>query len=200
MDAWLHLIRLGDLGFTLPAAAGMTAWLLAARAWRMAFWWSLLFAAAIGLVGASKIAFLGWGGGWQALCFKALSGHAAGATAVLPLLAYLLLLRAAARTRALGIATALALGALLAALLVASGEHSWSEALAGWCFGAAASLGAIHFPGTPAPLRAPGTMLAFALVFALGAWVMQWVHIEHWMVLAARQLSGNAHTFNLSLH
>ncbi|UUZ54937.1 hypothetical protein LP419_02980 [Massilia sp. H-1] len=38
--------------------------MLAARAWRLAFWWSVLFGLAVALVGASKIVFMGWGGGW----------------------------------------------------------------------------------------------------------------------------------------
>ncbi len=197
MDAWLHLLRLGDPGLTLPAAAGLTAWLLASRAWRMAFWWSLLFAAAICLAGITKIAFLGWGGGWQGMGYKALSGHATGATALFPMLLTLLLQRAGARARALGAMAGLGLGALVAAALVAGGEHSWAEALAGWCAGAAASLGALRLGGTLAPLRPLGAVLAFALVFVAAAWLMQSVHLGYWMIKAARLLSGNEHVFNL---
>lgn len=91
MEAWLHLVRLGDPELTLPAAAGVLAWLMAARAWRLAFWWSFLFGSALALVAVSKIIFLGWGGGWQALGYKAVSGHATGATALFPMLLYLLL-------------------------------------------------------------------------------------------------------------
>ncbi len=197
MDPWLPLIRLGDAGFTFPAAAAMVAWLLASRAWRMAFWWGLLFAAAITLVAASKIAFMGWGNGWQALCFKALSGHAAGAAAVLPMLLYLLLQRAGPALRAAGVATGLALAALVAAALVAGDEHSLAEALAGWCAGAGASLGALLLAGAQPPLRAPAAVLAFALVFVAGAWLMQWMNLGWWMIKAARLLSGNEQIFNL---
>ena len=197
MDAWLPLVRLGDPGIIFPAAAGMAAWLLASRAWRTAFWWSLLFAAAVALVAANKIAFMGWGNGWPALCFKALSGHATGAAAVFPLLLYLLLQRASPALRTAGVATGLALAALVAAALVASDEHSLAEVSAGWCTGAIASLGAMQLAGTQAPLRAPGGVLAFALVFVAGAWLMQWAHLGWWMIKAARLLSGNAQIFNL---
>ena len=197
MERWLQLLRLGDPGFTLPAAAGLTAWLLASRAWRMAFWWSLLFAAAIGLAGATKIAFLGWGGGWQVMDYKALSGHATGASALFPVLFTLLLQRCGAPVRALAILAGLGLGALVAAALVAGAEHSWAEALAGWCAGAAASLGALRLAGALPPLRPLSGMLAFVLVFAAAAWLMQWVHLGYWMIKVARLLSGNDHMFNL---
>ena len=100
----MQLVRLGDPELTLPAGAGVSAWLLAARAWRMAFWWSLLFGAALGMVAVSKVIFLGWGGGWQALGYKALSGHATGATALFPILFYLLLQRCSLWWRAAGVA------------------------------------------------------------------------------------------------
>lgn len=197
MDAALLLVRLGDPGFTLPAAGAMTAWLLAARAWRMALCWSLLFTAAIGLAMASKIAYMGWGGGWQALCYKALSGHATGATAVLPVLLFLL---AGARWRIGAAVAGLALGALVAVALVAGGEHSAAEALGGWCAGAAASIGTIGLAGPVPPLRPPGPLLASLLAFAAGAWLMQWAHLGWWMIRAARLLSGHEHLFKLNLH
>ena len=197
MDAWLPLIRLGDPEFIFPAAAGMAAWLLASRAWRMAFWWSLLFAAAIVLVAASKIVFMGWGNGWQALCYKALSGHATGAAAVLPVLLHLLLHRFSPVLRAAGTGTGLALAALVAVALVASDEHSLSEVLAGWCAGAGVSLGTLRLAGAQPSLRPLGGVLAFALVFVAGAWLMQWMHLGWWMIKAARLLSGNEQIFNL---
>ena len=200
MDAWLQLVRLGDPELTLPGAAGVSAWLLAARAWRMAFWWSLLFGCAVGLVAASKIMFLGWGGGWQVLGYKALSGHATGATALFPMLFYLLLQERSLRWRAAGVGAGLLLGALLVLALAASGEHNWSEALAGWCAGAAASLGALSLAGSLPALRSAHGLLAFVLVFFAGAWLMQWAHIGWWMIKAARLLSGHTHVFDLTIN
>lgn len=198
MGSWGRLVQLGDLALTLPAAAGVTASLLASRAWRMALWWSLLFAAGIGLVGASKIAFLGWGTGWQALCFKALSGHAAGVAAVFPTMFYLLLQGRGPSARHAGIAAGLALGALVALLLVLAREHSVAEALAGWSMGGLVSLAAIRLAGALPPCRPLPSVVSFALVFAAAAWLMQSAHVGWWMIKAARLISGNVtlHSFN----
>ncbi|HEY0061837.1 MAG TPA: membrane-associated phospholipid phosphatase [Telluria sp.] len=192
-----RLIELGDLTLTLPAAAALLAALLASRAWRMAFWWSGLFAVCVLLVGASKIAFMGWGGGWQAACFKALSGHAAGVTAVFPMLFFVILLNQGRRARWLGLASGLILGALVAVWLVQLREHSAMEALAGWIAGALVNLGAIRMAGPLAPLRPLPSAAAFALVFAAGSWLMQWASVGYWMILFARFLSGNRHLFSL---
>lgn len=197
MPACQRLIALGDLALTLPAAAALVAALLAARAWRIAFWWSLLFGVATGLVGASKIAFMGWGGGWPAACFKALSGHAAVVSALFPMLFYLLLQRLGRRAALAGLAGGIALGALVALWLVLLREHSGAEALAGWCLGAAVSPLALRLAGPfPPPAAWPGAA-AFVLVFAAGSWLMQWAPVGYWMIVAARILSGNQQIFPL---
>lgn len=201
MIAWLPLVQLGDLALILPAGAAIGAWLLAWRAWRMAACWSVLFALAIGLVGASKIVFMGWGGGIEQLSFKALSGHAAGVAAVFPTLFYLLLHGAGARLRAAGIGAVLGLGLglLVATLLVLMHEHSMAEALAGWATGALASVASIRWGGPlPPPRPLPG-LVWFALVFATAAWLMQSAHVGWWMIKAARLLSGNDKLFPLSI-
>lgn len=197
MIEWFHLVRLGDLTLTLPAAAAMTAWLVAARAWRMALWWSLLFGAGITLVGASKIAFLGWGMGLPALGFRAVSGHAAGVTAVFPTLFYLLLEGRAAALRNAGVAFGIALGLLVSVLLVMLDEHTAAEAIAGCAIGAMISLGWIRLAGD-LPRRTPLRSLAcFALVFLAAAWLMNFAHIGYWMIRAARLLSGNEKLYPL---
>ena len=199
MISWVPLVQLGDLALTLPAGAAIAAWLAAWRAWRMAASWSLLFVLGLGLVGACKIAYMAWGAGWEAASFKAPSGHAAGVAAVFPTLFYLLLQRAGARLRQAGVGAGLALGALVAALLVLMHEHSAAEALAGWIIGALVSLAAIAWgPPLPAPRPLPG-LASFALVFAFSAWLMQSAHIGYWMILAARVVSGTKQLFPLSI-
>jgi hypothetical protein len=197
MFEWNHLLRLGDLSLTLPAAAAMTAWLAAARAWRMAFWWSLLFGAGITLVGASKIAFLGWGAGLPALGFKSVSGHAVGVTAIFPTLFYLLLEGRAAALRNAGVVFGLGLGLLVGVLLVVLDEHSAAEAAAGCAMGALVSLGWIRLAGG-LPQRAPlRSLVCFTLVFLAAAWLMNFAHIGYWMIRAARLLSGNHNVYPL---
>ena len=194
--SWTTLLHLGDLAFILPAAAAMTAWMAAARAWRMAFWWSLLFALAIGLVGATKIAFLGWGGGLPAFGFKALSGHATGVTAVFPTLFYLMLQQSPAAVRQAGVAAGLLLGAAMAVLLVTLGAHTLSEALAGWAMGALVSLGGIRMAGRPLSAARPLPAFAcFCVVLLSSAWIMKSAPVGYWMIKAALLLSGNRRPF-----
>jgi hypothetical protein len=195
--SWMKLVHLGDLALILPAAAAMTAWMAAARAWRMAFWWSLLFALAIGLVGATKIAFLGWGGGLPALGFRAFSGHTTGVTAVFPTLFYLMLQQSPAQARQAGVAAGLLLGAAMAVLLVALGEHTLSEALGGWAMGALVSLGGIRMAGRPlAPARPMPALACFCAAFLSAAWIMKSAPVGYWMIKAALLLSGNRRPFS----
>jgi len=199
MLSGIRLVQLGDLEMTLPSAAGIAASLMASRAWRMALLWLLLFLTCIGLVGASKIAFMGWGTGWHAVGYKALSGHAAGVTAVFPMLFFLLLHGRYASARPLGLVTGLALGALVALMLVVLREHSLAEVSAGWAVGAMVSIAAIRLAdGLPALPLLPSA-LWFALAFAAGMCLMESAHIGYWMIKAARLLSGNQTLYPLSI-
>lgn len=188
---WISLLHLGDLTLTLPAAAGLAAWLLACRSWRSAACWSACYGLALVLVGASKIAFLGWGTGWPTLGFKALSGHATGATALFPTLFYLLAGEHEPVLRRAAAASGLLLGALVALVLVAAGEHTAAEAIAGWVTGAAVSCAAIAcLRSQPLPASLMGLACA-AGAFAAVGWMMKSAPLGYWMVRAALTLSGN---------
>jgi hypothetical protein len=190
--AFLHL---GNLVLTLPLASAIAAWLLAARDWRAAGSWLLLFAAALAVVGISKVAFLGWGTGIPALRFQAFSGHAAGASVVFPVLLYLLLQRFPAPSALAGAAAGLALSAALAAVLVATGEHTAAEACAGWTIGAAASAAMLRIARTVrTPPLAAGLALSM-LAFGATAWAMQQAQVGYWMIKVALALSGNRYPF-----
>jgi hypothetical protein len=195
MAYWDTFLHLGDISLTLAAAAGITAWLLAARAWRVALYWCVLFVAGIGLVGASKIAYIAWGNALPALDFKAASGHAAGITAIAPLLFYLLIRHRGAAARAAAIAAGLALGVLMGVLLVASDEHSAAEALAGWTLGATISLGGIWLAGELPRQRPAHGLLCLAVVFVTAAWMMRSFPFGYLMYRTARILSGNSVPF-----
>jgi membrane-associated phospholipid phosphatase len=134
-SAWSAVTNLGNAGLLLPAAAVISALLLAARAWRLAGWWSLGFALAVGLVVASKVAFLGWGIGIRALDFTGVSGHAMLAAAVLPVLGFLLT-RDRGGVSALAISCGVALGVAVGWSRWVLGMHSLSEVLAGLALGA----------------------------------------------------------------
>jgi hypothetical protein len=190
--AFLHL---GNLVLTLPLASAIAAWLMAARDWRAAGYWLLLFAGALGIVGISKVAFLGWGTGIPALRFQAFSGHAAGVTVVFPVLLYLLLQRCRAAVAMIGAAVGLALGAALATVLVTTGEHTAAEACAGWAVGAAASGAMLRIARTARmPPLAAGLALSL-LAYGATAWAMQQAQVGYWMIKVALVLSGNRYPF-----
>jgi len=132
---WTQLYHLGDPLLTLPASSAIAAWLLASRAWRAAFGWMFVFGLALGLVAATKIAFMGWATGLPALQFKAVSGHATGFAAVFPTLCWLAVPARAPRMRRLVSAVALLLAAVVAVGLVHADEHTLAEVVAGWLIG-----------------------------------------------------------------
>jgi hypothetical protein len=188
---WSQLLHLGDLSLTVPAGSAIAAWLLAGRAWRAAFGWVLVFGLALGLVAATKIAFLGWATGVPALDFKAVSGHATGFAAVFPTLCYLVAPARPARERAIGAGAALGLAALVAAALVHAEEHTLAEAVAGWLIGTSVFLCAVHLArGQPAPPAGRATACA-ALAFLATAWLLRSAPLNWWMIKVALVLSGN---------
>jgi hypothetical protein len=189
---WSELFHLGDLTLTLPAGGAIAAWLLAARAWRAALGWSLVFGVALALVAATKIAFLGWAVRLPALDYKAVSGHAAGFTAVFPTLTFLLLRPCGPALRLGATAAVLALGTVVAAALVHAGEHTAAEAIGGWLIGAAASLSAIHLIGDVATPPSGRAVLFCTLAFGAIAWVLRSMPIGWWMIKVALVLSGNS--------
>ena len=136
MLSWVGLTDFGDAAAMLPAAALIALWLAADRAWHQAALWCLGFAASALLVALSKIAFLGWGIGIEAIDFTGISGHTMLAVAVLSVGAYVSLHD---RGRAIQLAGA-ALGAVggiwigLSRLVLHL--HSMSEVLVGGVVGA----------------------------------------------------------------
>lgn len=192
----MRLLHLGDLELTLPLALAAGMWLLAARAWRAAAAWTLLYAGAMALVGGSKVAYLGWGQDIAVLDFKAFSGHAAGVTAVYPVLGYLLC-RPVGRGLALGLAGAgLALGLVMTVVLVGQDEHAAAEAATGWLLGACASIGTIYVAEPRGVAPGPASALCGVAAFLASAWLMQSAHVGYWMVKLAMALSGNAQPYS----
>ena len=148
---WPQLIHLGDVPLTMAAAAAIAYWLFASRPWPAAVWWCVLFASALALVAASKVAFLVWGAPSPAVQFRALSGHAMGVTAIATILCRLAIPQgSSAWARRGGVAAGMALGAAMALMLIFHQDHSVAEAVAGWLLGALVSLGVIGFALSPA--------------------------------------------------
>ena len=130
MDSWINFTHFGGSTVMLPAALVITAWLIVGRAWRMAFWWCGLFCAGLLLVLATKIAFVGWGVGIRAIDFTGVSGHAMRATAVMPVMLYLILQKTPRPVCAAGVLLGFVFGVLIGRSRLIVNAHSMSEAVA----------------------------------------------------------------------
>ncbi|MDB5963067.1 MAG: rane-associated phospholipid phosphatase [Massilia sp.] len=189
---WSQVIHIGDLPLTMAAAAALAVWMLLAGAWRMAFWWCLLFALAISLVAASKIAFLVWGGAPPRFNFRALSGHAAGATAIAVMLLHVLLRARTRSERHAGIGAGLLAGAMMGILLVLHDEHSIAEATAGWAVGALAGAGAIRLGGESPSSASPTALACASVVFVSCLVLLRPLPIGYLMWRAAKLVARHA--------
>lgn len=188
-----RLLHLGDLELALPLGTALGAWLLAAGAGRTALRWAGCFSAALLLVGASKVAHLGWCTDLAPLAFQAISGHATVAAALYPFAAWIVLARRGRATARIGLAGGLLLAAAVALLLVTSGEHSAAEAASGFLLGTAASLAGVTASVEPQRARLATAALWTLPVLLLAAWLMQSAHIGYWMIRLALTLSGSSH-------
>jgi hypothetical protein len=184
--AWRDLIHLGDLPLTLAGAAAIATWMVAARAWRLTLCWSMSFVFAMGLVAISKIAFIVGGTPSPALGFRALSGHATGATLVTVMVLYLGSGKQVGPARSAGIIIGLLLGALMALVLVMHDEHSIAEAAAGWTLGGLAALGAIYLAAEAPPSASPFAALSAAIVFVVAVVLLRPLPIAYLMWRVAR--------------
>jgi membrane-associated phospholipid phosphatase len=168
MLAWLFITRWGNSLLLLPAASwiGVSLWLGGERP--IAFRWMASFGAAVTLVLASKVAFLGWGIGIPSLDFTGISGHTFCASAVFPMFAWWLAQDRDVVVRrgavAFGVALALAIG--VSRLMLAA--HSVSEVIAGAALGFAVAYTAI--PREPVVNRRYQLRwLALCALIAMGA-------------------------------
>ncbi|AOJ77179.1 MULTISPECIES: phosphatase PAP2 family protein [Burkholderia cepacia complex] len=133
---WTAIGNLGDAALTLPLAAVCFAWLTRSLyGWRIALSWATLLAAAMLLVGVTKILHAGCGVQIRAVHFRAISGHALLAAAVWPM-ACLLMLHDGWNTRTLrALLPGLALAATIAVARARDDAHTASEVMAGWMLG-----------------------------------------------------------------
>ncbi len=195
MISWLKITNLGDVTIMAAAAVAIMAGLALERAWRMALLWGLLFALAMALVLATKIAFVGWGIGIRSLDFTGFSGHSMRAAAVSPVLAYLIVQNASPFVRGLGIAAGLTLGVLIGISRLALHTHSISEVVAGCLLGAAVSLSFIWVLSRARKVALSRPLVAFCLVTVLLLPRTEPVSSQGWIVSISLFLSGHDRPF-----
>jgi membrane-associated phospholipid phosphatase len=157
----LWFTRLGEIGILWPVATALALWMLAVgRSWRVALAWLVPLAIAAFITSMSKLLFIGWGMGVASLDFTGFSGHAMFSAAIYPVLAFSLASGRQPhydRTLVLPVLAGYVLAVLVAWSRVAVNAHSWSEVVAGFVLGAAASGCTLwlvgHLPQRPAVLR-----------------------------------------------
>lgn len=143
MFSWVIVTDFGDSAGMVPAAVLLAIWLVASRAWRHAALWCLGFGLLAALVAASKIAFLGWGIGVQALDFTGISGHTALAVSVLSVGALVSLNDRPRAVRMVGATLGALAGAAIGLSRLALNLHSASEVAAGCVVGGGLALALI---------------------------------------------------------
>ena len=138
---WGGVTALGDSAVLLPCATFMFFWLYAERSSRnMAYRWLVLLSTVGLLVLLSKLIFIAWGIGIDALNFTGLSGHSALSAVVWPLALALIVGAEGQRYRAGGALIGLVLALLIAISRVVLSAHSLSEAMLGSLLGVVCTL------------------------------------------------------------
>ena len=174
-----------------PAGVAITAWLALNRAWRLVMWWIVLFIGGMGLVVATKIAFVGWGFGIRSLNFTGFSGHAMRATAVAPVFFYMLLQSSSRYYKAVGILAGLGFGALIGYSRLVVHAHSVSEAVTGCLLG---GLIALIFIGiiNQCRLEINRWIIVLSVAVLLASPSIPPAPTQRWITMTALYLSGHS--------
>ena len=188
---WYFTTTLGGVGFTAPLAIAIVLWLAAAHCRRLALLWGALLGAVIVLVMASKLAFLGWGLGIEALDFTGFSGHAARAAAIYPVAAYLLLFGRRALWQNAGVVLGMLVALAVAVSRVRLGTHPPSEAAAGFALGLAAALLFVARVRASRSFHPVPRIVGLSMVILLFQPLLEPVRSEQWMTALALHLSGH---------
>ena len=195
--SWTAITNLGDAAVMIPAVGAIGLWLCWLRAWGLAARWFLLVGLAVGAVVATKLAFLGWGIGSEALDFTGISGHSTLATSVMPILAALLASTGPRGARLAAMSAGYALGVLIAASRAVLHFHSLSEIAAGCIVGGlVVLLLASRIGALPAPRYASILPLATALMVIMLCADGDRAPSDHLLRQAAMELSGTGRCYS----
>ena len=166
---WSFITALGGLSVTGSLSVAIAGWLAMAHCRVRALYWCLLFGAAMLIVIASKLAFIGWGIGLMSVDFAGFSGHAARAGAVLPVAAYLVARRYARAQRAVAVAAAVLLAILISYSRVVVTAHSPSEAVLGCGLGLLTAALFIALVRTPRDYAPPPVLIGLTVAVMLAS-------------------------------
>jgi membrane-associated phospholipid phosphatase len=135
MTAWMFVTRWGNSLLLLPTASWIGVSLWAGGGRHIALRWAALFGAAVLLVLATKLAFLGWGIGSRALDFTGVSGHSTLSAAVLPMFAWWFMQNSDRTARMRAVLAMAAFAVIVGLSRVLLSAHSVSEVVAGLALG-----------------------------------------------------------------
>lgn len=195
MNYWEKMTVAGDANFTLPAAVVIVLWLAVARSPHLALWWCLIFGGLLILVGATKLAFIGWGLGIKSLDFTGISGHASRAAAVIPVLVYLLCQKWRTPLRRCAVSVVYAASAFAAFSRIAIGAHSESEAVIGFTLGCAASAGFIRLASTHAQISISSSRAGLSVLMLCSMTLLGPAPTKVWLKNVGVYLSDRSEPF-----
>ncbi|NOT16627.1 MAG: phosphatase PAP2 family protein [Sulfuriferula sp.] len=193
MFSWHAITNLASFSVITPVALVITLWLWLGHAWRLSVWWLGLFTAGMAIVVVSKITFIGWGIGYRDYDFTGFSGHVVRATAIAPVLLYLISQRAAPTLRNLAVVTGYGFAVLIAISRVVVRAHSPSESIMGWVLGAIISAWMIYLLHHTPAIRIRHWLISLLLACLL--WLSYLyatpTPTQRWITQVALYLSGH---------
>ena len=139
MHYFVVLSYLGDLAASASLIVGISFIFFLNKTWNFAMQWALLNLLGLSLVVISKMAFIGWGVGIQAIDYTGFSGHAMRAATVFPVLGFLIAKRQSNVVQMAIIVSAIGLSLMVGLSRLVLEVHSPSEVIAGWLLGFAIS-------------------------------------------------------------
>lgn len=158
----------GGITVMFPAGLVVALWLALASRPRASLEWLLTLALAYGLVGVSKIAFKGWGIGFESVDIAVLSGHAMNTSLVVTVAFSLLVRQFRPQWRWPAAVLAMLWTWWFAVECVAPVIHPLSEAVAGAAVGSIAAALFLrrleHFEVRPLPIPAAAVYLAMLML------------------------------------
>jgi membrane-associated phospholipid phosphatase len=197
VNFWQSLTDLGDAAFLASFAIGITLWLGARPGRRSVTLWVSTFAAAMGIVVATKLAFIGWGVGIRMLDFTGISGHATLAATIFPILGHLACARTPRWIRALGVALAAWLAVAVGISRVILGAHSPAEVVVG--LGVGFAVASIVIRCTPTlgsrDLRWLAPLILLGMLGSGSVFYGERAHAQRWLVVIALEVSGHERPF-----
>jgi membrane-associated phospholipid phosphatase len=191
---WGVLSFLGGANVTIALASALTICLFSSGDQRLAKYWIVLFGLTMLIVGATKLAFIGWGLGVESFDFTGISGHAARATAVYPVLSYMLLKHRKPALQNAAIVAAFILSIGVAGARIFWKAHSLSEVTSGFFLGAIAAVTYFQLNGSGRllSLRYRFTWVRCAIAIAV---CLPTAPTQDWIVKAGLVLSGRDHPY-----